>query len=91
MISPILRLILPFLIPFIGYFIWLKIMRVLGKERTWSHPWHWLFLAGTLGLLVMFAVFAQEGAPAGSIYVPPVYKDGKIIPGHHLPMEHSKP
>jgi len=80
-----IKYLLPLLAPFIGYFIWLKIMEKLGRERTWKHPWHWLFLIGTLSILGMYTYFASLGAPAGSVYVPPVYKDGKIIPGHHLP------
>jgi MFS family permease len=80
-----IKYLLPFLAPFVGYYIWLRLMRLFGRERDWKHPWHWLFLLGTLCILGMYAYFASFGAPAGSVYVPPEYKDGKIIPGHHLP------
>ncbi len=86
MISPILRYLLPFLAPFVAYFTWVWLMKKFGAERDWKHPWHWLFVAGTVCLLAVLGSFAiMGGAPAGSIYVPPEFKDGRIVPGHHLP------
>jgi len=86
-----IKYLLPFFAPFLAYFLWVKLMGYFGRERDWKHPWHWLFLIGTLCILGMYGYFASQGAPAGSIYVPPVLKDGKIIPGHHLPAEPPKP
>ncbi|MGE4527193.1 MAG: DUF6111 family protein [Rhodospirillaceae bacterium] len=86
MTSLLLRYLLPFLAPFLGYFAWVWLMRRFGSEREWTHPWHVLFLAGTLCLLAVLGLFALTGgAPAGSTYVPPEYKDGHIVPGHYLP------
>jgi drug/metabolite transporter (DMT)-like permease len=81
-----LRYLLPFLAPFIAYFTWVWLMQKFGAERDWKHPWHWLFVAGTVCLLTALGFFAElGGAPAGSTYVPPALKDGRIVPGHHLP------
>ena len=42
-------------------------------------------ITGTVCLVAMLAWFAVSGgAPAGAVYVPPEYKDGKIVPGHYL-------
>lgn len=87
----ILRYLLPFLAPFAAYFIWVWLVNRFGAEREWKHPWHWLFAAGTVCLLVVLAYFAiSGGAPAGAIYVPPEWVDGKIVPGHYLPAPESK-
>lgn len=82
----IFRFVLPFLAPFVAYFIWVALMRRFGAEREWKHPWHLLFAAGAACLVAVFAWFALTGgAPAGAVYVPPEWKDGRIVPGHYLP------
>jgi len=52
-------------------------------QRT---PWAWLFAGGVaLTALTLGAWAVLGGAPAGSVYVPPSFEDGEIVPGHHVP------
>ena len=50
-------------------------------------PMSWLMVAG-IGLVVIglasFAVYSADPAGEGK-YVPPVYQDGRIVPGHVEP------
>lgn len=86
MLRLVLRFLLPLLAPTIAYFIWVWVMKRIGAEREWKHPWHWLAVSGVVCMLAALGWFALTGgAPAGSVYVPPEWKDGKVVPGHYLP------
>lgn len=91
MIRIALRLLLPVLAPFLAYFAWVWLMKRLGSERHWTHPWHWLSLAAVVCLLAVLGYAAvTDGGPAGSTYVPPSYENGRIVPGHYLPTAPKK-
>lgn len=71
--------VLLFLMPFVGYGLWLR----MGKRYTRELLW------GTLGVmfvLVMAAAWVElSGAvPPGMTYVPPRLEDGRVVPGHAL-------
>lgn len=45
-------------------------------------PVIWLFAAGAMLVVIVLVAFGTtSGGKPGQTYVPPVYKDGKIIPG----------
>jgi hypothetical protein len=47
-------------------------------------PVFWLFGIGVVLMLVTLIYYVQfsGGGKPGQFYVPPAYKDGKIVPGH---------
>lgn len=88
MIRNILFHLVPFLLPFIAYGLYLyATRRARAQERKEGRvfdeaPWFWLFATG-LALLVLslIAVWFFTGDPAGGSYIAPHVEDGKIVPG----------
>ena len=84
MLRNILYHLVPFLLPFIAYGLYLyATRRAREKGQAFDEaPWFWLFAAG-LGLLVasLIAVWYFTGDPAGGVYTAPNGQDGKIVPG----------
>ncbi len=82
---PTLRLaeIALFLVPLAAFLMW----RQLAARTTGLPIWLLGLMAGALGVagatLVWFAL--HEGAPPGSVYVPPHVVNGRIVPGHSEP------
>ena len=82
------KLLLQFLLlalPFVAYFIYLKLSgRGEGGESPWrGAPWFWLVCSGlALSIAGAVALAVTSGSPPGSKYVPSVTKDGEIVPGH---------
>jgi hypothetical protein len=73
-------------LPAIVYGAYVYLMRrSTGADKPLDEaPIFWLFGVGVvlmLGALIYFVQFSGGGKP-GQAYYPPVYKDGKIIPGH---------
>ncbi|MCA3246179.1 MAG: DUF6111 family protein [Tagaea sp.] len=89
-----LQIVLPLLLPFIAYGVWLSVERrraeKLGRGEVpgWSEaPVVWLGLAGlvlatiaTVGLLLL-----PGGNKVSGDYVPPHLENGRIVPGHIEP------
>ncbi len=82
-----LQYILPLAFPAALYFAW----KLFGKHRAedgheidlTEGPWIKLFGAGVILMTVGLLVFNQmDGEKPGGKYHSPVFKDGKIIPGH---------
>ncbi|MSP83653.1 MAG: hypothetical protein EXQ94_12225 [Alphaproteobacteria bacterium] len=89
MIRILLEVILPLLLPFVGYGIWLHFARrkaeliAAGALPSWQDaPWTWLVVTG-IGLAVasVLALVFVGGAAPGSRYIPPSYVDGQVVPG----------
>ena len=67
--------------------VWREVLRYLHqRERFMSalvRPLIWLFIAGAVLVIVTLVAFGStSGGKPGQHYVPPVMKDGKIVPGH---------
>lgn len=76
--------LLPFLLPFIGYFLY-RFLVTRGQPLLQSTPW---FILSVIGLLLVIAslfslAFIGDGAPDG-VYVPPHMEDGRLVPGRVL-------
>ncbi len=86
MIRIVIENLLLFLLPTVIYVIYVYIRgRGDGNETAVLNdaPLIWLFLAGVVLLLSMLLVFGStSGWQSGLPYQPPVFKDGKIEPGH---------
>ncbi|MDA0369389.1 MAG: DUF6111 family protein [Proteobacteria bacterium] len=79
---------LPFLLPFIGYAIYIVVARFAGRDASWrGAPWLWLTGAGliftVIALLGFRALEPQRGT--GGDYVPPRLEDGRVVPGQIVP------
>ena len=68
-------------LPFITYFIYVKLSRRQGDTWTGS-PWFWLVASG-LSLAAAGAVVLALGfgGDPGDTYVSPTMKDGVVVPG----------
>lgn len=85
MIRPILTEIILFATPFVVYALFLYATRagVLKVESWPPKAVGWLMAAAVILMVGGFVVLGQlDRQPAGSNYVPPHVKDGKLIPGH---------
>ncbi len=80
--------LLPLLLPFAAYALWLSLVRwrarrAGGEQPAWSDaPFTWLAIASVLLVAAGFFVLGFiGGAPPGSVYVPPHMENGVIVPG----------
>ncbi|MDP6343976.1 MAG: DUF6111 family protein [Alphaproteobacteria bacterium] len=84
MVRKLLYHLIPFLLPFIAYGIYLfATRRARAKGQAFDEaPWFWLFASG----LVLFAaslivVRLFTGDPPHGRYVPPHLEEGQVVPG----------
>lgn len=79
-----------FLLPFVLYFLWLGSERRKSGDAVPASRQH-LFavtLAGIALAALGFIYFTEfGGADPDAVWVPPVYKDGQLVPGHFAPRE----
>jgi len=87
MIRIVLQNIILFLLPSVLYIVFMLVRR---REQTYAGalkmldnaPVGWLIGAGAALMIAGLAYFGSEtGGRPGETYQPPVYRDGKIIPG----------
>lgn len=84
MIRKLLVTVLPFLLPFAGYAVYVVLSRrAAARGRRWEDaPWYWLVSAGLACVIISLGALAlTSGAPPGSTYQPARLEDGKIVPG----------
>lgn len=84
MVSKVLFHMLPLLLPFLAYAVFVLVTRrAQARGGVWTEaPWYWLVSSGLAMVIAgFFAVALLGGAPPGSTYVPATYEDGKIKPG----------
>lgn len=88
MIRILIENLFVFLLPTLGYVAW-----IAYKNREWPGLWTVLsdaplirlFVAGAVLMLTTMALVASRSHNApDEVYVPPVFKDGKIQPGHSM-------
>lgn len=84
MIRNLLFHVLPFLLPFVIYGVYLLLARRAERQGVdLRHaPWYWLTAVGLLLCIASFFGLAliESGGDAGS-YVPARLVDGEIVPG----------
>lgn len=84
----VLQYVLPFLLPLIGYSLWIWYRNAYADRHAGAPPkfeegpWPLLLL---LGAVLMFASMAftalSSGGSAGATYEPSRVEDGRIVPG----------
>ncbi len=90
MIRIILQYLLPFLLPFIGYGIYLLLNRHARDLSRW--PYFTLTaLSVALGSASLIYWAFVDGSQPGQTYVPPQYIDGEIVPGGFVGDEPEQP
>ncbi len=85
MIRFVLTQLILFLLPFIGYGVWLFLNNRAKSLRHWGRgPLLALSLSG-LALTLVGAVFIERigNVPDGANYVPAQFRDGVVVPGHY--------
>lgn len=84
----ILLRVLLFLVPFILYWIY---WRLVKRRQDSGRPVFPVMVLTICGLVLVAASFlvlrATEGEGTESTYIPPRYEDGKIIPAQNIPKE----
>ena len=77
----ILFYILPFLLPFIGFFSY-RLLVTRGRPLLENTPWFVLSAAGLGLVIVSLVTLALTGGwDRSGDYVPPRFEDGRIVPG----------
>lgn len=76
------RMLLPFLLPFLGYFLLMAVRRRHARAgREWTDaPWYWLAAGGLALVIVGLVGTALLEGETGS-YLPAEYRDGRVVPG----------
>lgn len=86
MIRIVAENILLFLLPTIIYVAYIYMTREEKPEATRvldDAPLIWLFVAGAALVIITLVTFGSvSGGKPGQVYTPPVFKDGRIEPGH---------
>jgi hypothetical protein len=85
MIRVVLVNLLFLFLPTVLYFayVYLRVKDKPDDQILSNAPIFWLMAAGVAMMLVSILVFGHwEGGAPGTRYVPPQFKDGKILPGH---------
>ena len=90
MIRSILFHVIPLILPFVVYGVYLYFNARAGGDKKWEKTS--LAIATIVGLLLMAASLITlgliSGEPSeGTVYVPPRFEDGRIIDSQILPAE----
>jgi len=86
MIRIVAENILLFLLPTIVYVAYIYLTRDEKPQAARvldDAPLIWLFVAGAAIVIITLVSFGTvTGGKPGQVYTPPVFKDGRIEPGH---------
>jgi|GEM_PF-481784 len=81
MLRILLYYIVPFLLPFIGFFTY-RYLVTDGRALLKNTPWFVLTVAGlALVIASLFTLALTGGSDVGGDYAPPRLEDGRIVPG----------
>lgn len=86
MFRVVLQALVPFLAPFIVFFVW---RLLVTRERAFLErtPWYALTLAGVALAAASVASLAfVTGSSPDTVYVPPHMENGQVVPGTFEPV-----
>ena len=79
--------LLPFLAPFVCHRLW---RACFAKNAERPYPARALFATGLICVLAYLCVFSDSGkASADSVYTPPKFENGRIVPAHMDEIPHA--
>lgn len=86
MIRIIVENLLLFFLPTLLYVVFVFVSRRSAGDETpvlQGAPLVWLFVTGLALMVATLVAFGtRTGGKPGEVYEPPVFKDGRIVPGH---------
>ena len=88
MLRVFLEIVLPVLVPFLAYHLWLRLKERRAKERRATLRGLGLTLAVALALVAASLLSLSQfgGAPPGTVYVPAhLDAGGDLVPGRFVP------
>jgi len=80
------QIILPLITPIVIYTIWSywDAKRNNTKMPGWEEGhWFWVLVLGFVLAVASLIIIATLGAEPGTEYMPPVLKDGNVVPGQY--------
>ena len=85
----ILTILLPLLLPFIGYAIYVKFARQRQGQGAspdgQETPWIWILAIGCVLMTVSLLFYEQQiSYPPGAELTAPEWVDGEIVPSHTI-------
>lgn len=79
--SRIIVHLLPLLLPFIFYGLYIWHVKRSGRDGPEVTPWFWLSATGLLLVVIGFVVGGLVFGEDPGQYVPARFEDGRIVPG----------
>lgn len=98
MLNKFLTVVLPIVLPFLVYFLYVSIARLRGggenaKPALENAPWPWLAVAGLVlmgGALIGWRILSDPAAP-GTRIEQPRFIDGELVPSHRVEEDEGAP
>lgn len=83
MFRVVLSHLLLFLLPFLGFALWLWLNKKAQTSENWRNgPMAWLALGGASLVIIGLVIFASfDQVPEGQAYRPAEMRDGVFVPG----------
>ncbi|MCW0236618.1 MAG: DUF6111 family protein [Ferrovibrio sp.] len=73
--------LLPLLLPFALYGLYIWHVKRSGKDGPEVTPWFWLAAIGLVLMILSFLVYGVFFEPPPGDYAPARFEDGRIVPG----------
>jgi len=73
--------LLPLILPFLLYGLYIWHVKRSGKDGPEATPWFWLAAIGMVLTILSFLVYGAFFGESLGDYAPARFEDGKIVPG----------
>ena len=81
MLRILLQYLLPLLLPFLVYMVYVAVARGRTPGGLSEAPWPHLAIAGVVLMAASLVAWGlMSGAPTDRVYIPPRFEDGRVIP-----------
>lgn len=90
MVARFLVHVLPALLPFALYGLYLWHVKRAGRDGPETTPWFWLSAAGLVLMIASFLVYGLFFEEEIGQYVPARLEDGRVVPGQVMPKAGAK-
>ncbi len=79
--SRLLVHLLPLILPFLLYGLYIWHVKRSGKDGPEATPWFWLAAIGMVLTILSFAIYGVFFGESLGDYAPARFEDGKLVPG----------